>query len=56
MEQLKSEFIRGFRGCYRYGFFAPFTAAWLAVTRPGSYLRHLKALYRLDFWKGRRWP
>lgn len=54
--ELKSEFIRGFRGSLKYGYFAPLSAAWFAVKRPGSYLRHLRALYRLDFWKGKRWP
>jgi hypothetical protein len=48
-----SGFVRGFRngfiGSWRYGYFAPITAFYFAMTRKGSYLWHFKALYRLCF-------
>lgn len=53
---LKEAFMKGARRALKYGYFAPITAAWLASTRHGSYLRHLRALYRLTFWKGRLHP
>lgn len=53
---LKAAFMKGWRGGLRYGYFAPVTAAWLAITRRGSYLHHLRALYRLTFWGGPRHP
>ncbi|MDP2401136.1 MAG: hypothetical protein Q8M66_04090 [Actinomycetota bacterium] len=34
-----------------YGYFAPLTAAYLVLTRPGHYLWHIRALYRLSFRK-----
>lgn len=46
-------FLAGFKraavGTWRYGYFAPLTAAYLALTRSGSYLWHIRALYRLCF-------
>lgn len=45
-------FKRSFKRALKYGYFAPLTALWLAFKRPGGYLRHLLALYRLCFWKG----
>lgn len=51
-----NDFLAGFKhaavGTWRYGYFAPLTAAYLALTRPGSYLWHIRALYRLSF---RKW-
>lgn len=32
-----------------YGYFAPLQALWLMCRRPGGYVRHLAALYRLAF-------
>jgi len=33
----------------RYGYFATLQALWLTSSRPGGYVRHLAALYRLGF-------
>lgn len=33
----------------RYGYFAPVQALWLMCWRPGGYVRHLTAPYRLAF-------
>lgn len=49
---LKESFMKGWRGGLKYGYFAPITAAWLAITRRGTYLFHLRAIYRLAFWAG----
>lgn len=49
-------FMKGIRGGWRYGYFAPLTAGWLAVNRRGGYFRHLRGLYRLTFWHGKMYP
>lgn len=54
--ELKDSFMKGFRGTLKYGYFAPLTAVWLAIKRPRNYVWHLKALYRLAFWRGRMYP
>jgi len=46
-------FKKGFIGTWKYGYFAPLTAAYFAATRKGNYFWHLRALYRLCFGK---WP
>lgn len=56
LSELKTAFLRGARGTLRYGYFAPLVAMWLFATRPGSYGRHLKALYKLAFWRGKLYP
>lgn len=52
MLEFKNGFIKGLRGTWKYGYFAPLKAAGFAITRPGSYLWHLRALYRLCYWRG----
>ena len=42
-------FKNAFIGSWRYGYFAPVTALYFAMTRKGGYLWHLRALYRLCF-------
>lgn len=46
-----NDFFAGFRqaaiGTVRYGYFAPLTALYFAMTRPGGYFWHIRALYRL---------
>lgn len=49
-------FAKGFRGALKYGYLAPLTTTWLAVKRPGGYFWHLRALYRLAWWHGKRYP
>jgi len=56
LSEFKTAFFKGARGTVRYGYFAPLTAAWLFATRSGSYGWHLKALYRLAFWRGKLYP
>ena len=34
------------------GYFAPLTALLVTHRRGGSYIKHLKAIYRLTFWQG----
>lgn len=51
--ELKAAFLKGARGTLQYGYFAPLTAVWLFATRPGSYSWHLRALYKLAFWRGK---
>lgn len=53
--ELRKAFLRAARGTWKYGYFAPLTAVWLAIMRPGGYLRHLRALY-LFFWRGKMYP
>ena len=53
-EALKRSFLKAAHHTWRYGYFAPLTAAGLAITRPGNYLWHLRALYRLSFWRGKQ--
>ena len=52
IQELKRSLINSFLGTWRYGYFAPIIAARLAITRPGHYFWHLKALYRLSYWHG----
>lgn len=49
-------FLKAARGTLKYGYFAPLTAAWLSVKRPGGYFWHLRALYKLAFWHGKMYP
>lgn len=49
---LKSTFKRSLHRTLHYGYFAPLTALWLTLKRPGGYIKHLLALYRLCFWRG----
>ena len=53
-EELKRGVLKAAHHTCRYGYFAPLTAAWLAITRSGNYFRHLRALYRLSFWRGKQ--
>lgn len=56
LNELKDSFMKGARGCLKYGYFAPLTAVWLTIKRRGGYFRHLRALYRLAFWRGKMYP
>lgn len=56
LKQLLHWFIRSLRGCYKYGYFAPLVAAILTIKRSGGYWLHCRALYRLAFWQGQRFP
>jgi hypothetical protein len=38
---------------WKYGYFAPLIALVAACARPGSYVWHVRALYRLTFGKKR---
>lgn len=51
MYQFSQGFKRAWIGTYRYGYFAPIQALFLALTRKGGYVWHFKALYRLSFGK-----
>lgn len=51
MNDLLDEFKNAAVRTWRYGYFAPLTAVYLALTRQGGYLRHIRALYRLSFKK-----
>lgn len=42
-------FKKGARGTWKYGYFVPITALYFSMTRRGSYLWHIRALYRLCF-------
>lgn len=49
MNDFVDGFKTGFRRSWRYGYFAPIMALYYSMTRPGSYITHLRALYRLCF-------
>ncbi len=51
-QEFKQGFTKGWIGAWRYGYFAPITAVMLAITRPGSYFWHIRALYRMCYWRG----
>lgn len=53
MQLLWYSFRHGFIRGLKYGYFAPLMVLVAACTRPGGYLRHLRALYRLTF--GGKW-
>lgn len=53
MSELIQGFKRGAVGTLKYGYFAPLTAGYFAVTRKGNYFGHIRALYRLCFGRGR---
>jgi hypothetical protein len=54
IKELTRGFVKGAHHTWRYGYFAPLTAAWIAITRSGNYFWHLRALYRLSFWGGQQ--
>jgi hypothetical protein len=44
-------FVQGVRGTWKFGFFAPLTAAILVVSQRAGYFMHLRALHRLANWR-----
>ncbi len=54
IDELKRSFVKAAHHTWRYGYFAPIKAVGFAITRPGNYFWHLRALYRLSFWRGQQ--
>jgi len=54
--EFQVSFMRGARATVKYCYFAPLMAMFFTISRRGGYFWHLRALYRLCFWRGRKYP